>query len=708
MRAGLQVTGALLCGALLASAQPIPQAPSPLPSPIPTLRITVTLVQIDAVVTDSGGRHVMDLSPGDFELLQDQEPQGITFFSKAPGPSRPPHVADQRDRDPLPITSKPLSSPAQVTRVIGLVVDDLALTFENLVRTRDALKRYVETQLQPGDLVGIVRTGGGIAILEQFTTDKRVLLEAIANFRWRFSGRQGIGTISPQPQRGPTPRPESLESGYTLSVLGALGTVEQVIEGMKRFPGRKSVVFFSDDLRADGSVNAAIDELTDLANRSMVSIYAVDPGGLRAGAHLVQRGDVAVVARDSDSADRFPGSSGTEPADETARQEGLAALASHTGGIFYHDRNDIDACVAEAADDQSGYYLLGYSPKEGSFDKNGHGKFHRLTVHVKRPGLKVRWKTGFNGVPDQLTLTDTVTTARSREQQLLDALASPFTATGIKVRLTSTYSESSKYGPVVYSMLHLEGKDLTFHRDEDDAWRASLDVVWSAYRGMRKPIWQGDKVQNIRLSDSDYRKALQDGLTLPFNIRAEFPGTFMLRTVVRDAASLRLGSASQYIDVPDTRKGTFGVSGISLTLAPQEVLTEIESLPLLNQETWTQGGPAVRRYLPGQAILYGYMIVNPGIRGSDKKASVASHIRVFRDGKLIYTGAESHSATPLRDDPTKLVAGGVLRLGDRLTPGEYLLQVIVRDGASSRKAAPLTQWIDFEVVAEGRKPIVSQ
>src|ERR1039458_3550355 len=91
MRAGLQVTGALLCGALFTSAPPIP-----------TLRITVTLVQIDAVVTDSGGRHVMDLGPGDFELLQDQEPQGITFFSKSPGPSRPPHVAGQRDRDPLP------------------------------------------------------------------------------------------------------------------------------------------------------------------------------------------------------------------------------------------------------------------------------------------------------------------------------------------------------------------------------------------------------------------------------------------------------------------------------------------------------------------------------------------------------------------------------------------------------------------------------
>ena len=120
-------------------------------------RMTVTLVQIDAVVTDSGGRHVMDLGPEDFQLFQDQEAKRITFFSRVPGPSRPPHAYDQQDRDPVPIISRPLSGPAHVTRVIGLVVDDLALSFENLVCTR-ALKRYVETQLQPGNLVGIVRT----------------------------------------------------------------------------------------------------------------------------------------------------------------------------------------------------------------------------------------------------------------------------------------------------------------------------------------------------------------------------------------------------------------------------------------------------------------------------------------------------------------------------------------------------------------------
>ena len=694
MRTSLRFACTVLCGAFPAWAQPPYQAPTPIHLPIPTLRITVTLVQIDAVVTDGSGRHVMDLRPGDFELLQDKEAQPITFFSSIPSP---PHAIVKPSHDALPVTAPALSGSAQVTRVVALVIDDLALTFNDLVRTRDALKRYVTTEMQPGDLVGIVRTGGGIAILEQFTTDRRILLEAVENLKWRFSGRQGVDSISPRQQAGGS-LGEHLNPGYTLSALGSLGTVEQVIEGMKGFPGRKSVVFFSDDLRADGSINAAIDHLTDLANRSVVSLYAIDPGGLRPGTHLVQRGDVAVVARDTESRDHLPEFPGEEQGDETERQEGLAALASRTGGIFYRNRNDIDACVAEAADDQFGYYLLGYSPKEGTFDRNGGGKFHRLTVHVKRPGLKVRWKTGFNGVPDELTLTGTVAGTLSREQQLVDALASPFTAIGIKVRLTSTYTESPGYGPVVYSMLHLEGKDLIFRQEDDGMWHASLDIVWSAYHGVKNPIWQGDKVQDIRLSDGDYRKALLDGITLPITIRAEQPGTFVLRTVVRDATSQRLGSASQYLEVPDTRKGKFGMSGISLSLAPKEILAEIGAQSLPDLERWPQGGPAIRRYLPGQALLYGYMVINPKVKGLERTASVGSQIRLFRDGKLIYTGAESRDAMQKRDDPTKLIAGGVLRLGERLTPGEYLVQVIVRDDNASKTAPPLTQWIDFEVV----------
>src|SRR5918912_27660 len=73
--------------------------------------------------------------------------------------------------------------PEQVRRTIALVVDDLGLSFESTAFVRQALKKFVDQQLQPGDLVAIIRTAGGIGALQQFTSDKRQLYAAIESIR---------------------------------------------------------------------------------------------------------------------------------------------------------------------------------------------------------------------------------------------------------------------------------------------------------------------------------------------------------------------------------------------------------------------------------------------------------------------------------------------------------------------------------------------
>jgi VWFA-related protein len=693
LRDSIRPLALLLLGPWLACAQTTP-----------TMRITVTLVQVDAVVTDSSGRHVTDLGPGDFEILQDGEPQRISLFHFMPGPAR---VESLKDAAPLktgnPKDAAPLGPPApitaaQVKRAVALVVDDTALSFQDLVRTRDALKRYVEQQMQPGDLVAIVRTGGGVAILEQFTTDKRILLEAVNSLKWRFSGRQGLMPIAPRPEGDAAPRttPQVLDYGYTVSALGALGTVEQVIEGMRRMPGRKSVVFLSDNLRVDMAVSSAIEHLTDLANRSAVSLYTVDPGGLRTRSR--DPGDEPRITAAESEMERFPtfpGASG-----EFERQEGLSALASRTGGIFYANRNDIEGCIREAADDQLGYYLLGYSPKEGTFEVAGEKaspKFHKVTVRVNRRGLQVRWKSGFTGVPDRLEAPDGTLTLKSREQQLLDALSSPFAATGIGVRLTSIFTESLALGPVVSSMVLFDARDVTFVKQLDGFWHGSVDIVGLSYRGMKQPLMQGQKVQEIRLEESAYQDALKNGCVVMIGHKVQEPGTFLLRVVVRDAASRRVGSASQVVQVPDTRKGRFAISGISLRLATSDVMKQIGMEAPAGTDAWQSGGPAVRRYLPGQSLIYGYRIIHPKAAGPAKEMRVRSFVRVFRDGKLIYTSPGSTKSAKSDDGSKYGIGGGVLRLGGGLTPGEYLLQVVAWDELAGKKAPRVTQWVDFEV-----------
>jgi hypothetical protein len=49
-------------------------------------------------------------------------------------------------------------------------------------------------------------------------------------------------------------------------------------------------------------------------------------------------------------------------------------------------------------------------------------------------------------------------------------------------------------------------------------------------------------------------------------------------------------------------------------------------------------------------------------------------------------------------DPTRLV-GGVICLGSILSPGEYLVQIVVTDENAGKKKPPVAQWVDFEVVA---------
>src|SRR5207302_7509071 len=85
----------------------------------------------------------------------------------------------------------------QVRRTIAVVVDDLGLSFESAYYVRRALKKFVDEQIQTGDLVAIIRTGAGIGALQQFTSDKRMLYAAVERIKWNPLGRGGVGAFAP-------------------------------------------------------------------------------------------------------------------------------------------------------------------------------------------------------------------------------------------------------------------------------------------------------------------------------------------------------------------------------------------------------------------------------------------------------------------------------------------------------------------------------
>src|SRR5438132_3780445 len=182
------------------SPSPPPQTPqAQKPEEVDVVRITTNLVQVDAVVTDKSGKVVTDLKPEEVQIFEDGRQQKITHFTYyvAASPSAEKSTKPVTvDKNAPPVPPNRLR-PEDIRRTIALVVDDLGLSFESTYYVRRALKKFVDEQMQPGDLVAIVRTSGGMGALQQFTSDKRQLYAAIDRVKWSGSGRAGVSAFAP-------------------------------------------------------------------------------------------------------------------------------------------------------------------------------------------------------------------------------------------------------------------------------------------------------------------------------------------------------------------------------------------------------------------------------------------------------------------------------------------------------------------------------
>src|ERR1043166_9668046 len=264
------------------------------PDETDVVRITTNLVQVDAVITDNHGKLVTDLKPEEVEILEDGHKQKITHFSFNLSETKPPERTANTprvDQSTPAIPSAPLRR-EDVKRTIALVIDDLGLSFESTAFVRRALKKFVDEQMQPGDLVAIVRTSGGIGVLQQFTNDKRQLAAAVDRIKWNALGRGGVSAFAPiQP---PTPGENDVavdqanqdmeEFRRDVFAIGTLGAISYVIKGLKEFPGRKSILLVSDGFkvwdREDPTKNLQTRErlqrLVDEAGRASVVIYTMN------------------------------------------------------------------------------------------------------------------------------------------------------------------------------------------------------------------------------------------------------------------------------------------------------------------------------------------------------------------------------------------------------------------------------------------------
>lgn len=732
------------------TATPTPtQSPTPPPTQTQTpqqqgqlsdedvVRITTNLVQVDAIITDKDGKQVKDLRPEEVEISEDGRTQKITHFSYISTEGSPTQPVAAAPAAPVDKNAPPVPPvhlrPEQIRRTIAIVVDDLGLSFTSTAYVRYSLKKFIDKQVQPGDLVAIIRTAGGIGVLQQFTSDKRQLYAAVERVKWYPMGRGGIGALAPiesnDQSQNQTPGVDSSDSNTNsagedidqfreeLFSVGTLGALNYVVKGMRELPGRKSILLVSDGLKIFNSddptrttrVLDALRRLTDLANRASVVIYTMDARGLQT-LGLTAADDVGGM-----SGDQIETQLSNRRAGFFESQNGLNYLAEQTGGIPIRNTNDLAGGIKRVLDDQSGYYLIGYRPDESTFDRlKGRTRFHKISIKVKRPGLKVRSRTGFYGITDE----EAAPQRRTPAQQMVSALNSPFASGGVHLRLTSLYGNDPKAGSFMRSLLHIDLRDLTF-TDEPDGWhKAVFDVLAITFGDNGAVVGQPvAKTQTIRLRGDTYKSFLDSGLVYVLTFPVKKSGAYQLRTALRDEASERVGSASQFIEVPDINKNRLTLSGIIMSgvnpsakpkTQNKESAAGSESQPAPGaavrttqegiSDTDPLAGPAVRKFKSGMLMQYGYVIYNAQLDKATGHPQLQTQMRLFRDGKQIFTGRVQPFDPGNQPDLKRLTAGGGLHLGSDLTPGEYILQLVVTDPLAKDKYRTATQWIDFEIV----------
>jgi VWFA-related protein len=698
----------VLCSGLLFAQQP---AAVPNPSaPEVVFSVTTLRVQVDAVVTDSKGHYVTDLTADDFTIYDDGKPQKITNFSyislspQAPALSK----ADRKSTaKPSPMLPPAPSTPARqedVRRTIVLMVDDLGISFESMAYVRSALRKFVEQQMQPGDLVAICRTGVGSGAVQQFTTDKRILLSVVDGLRWNLNGRAAPNVFAGAGLADRGGNPDAINDTYnihrnTMFTVGTLGAISYIVGALRDMPGRKSIVLFSDGLPlftpgqgpvmhtamggggskdSNGDIQEALHRMLDLANRAGAVIYTIhtlglDPVQPDAQARLDTAG-FGISAQQAHAAlNKLTAIGQGKDAAFNIGQQGLAYLAQESGGIPYQNGNDFNYGLDKVLQDQSGYYLIGFKPPSDTFEeKRGARSYHHVTVNVTRPGLHVRSRSGFFGETDEETLPK----YKSPLEQMRAAMLSPFRSSDVRLRLTALYAEVPKHGAVVRNLLHIDAKDLSFRTVLDSTTHTSdssaeVEIVAVATSMGYLPVSAVAQSYKVQASADQLPEALKEGVVYTLDVPIKKPGAYQIQVAVRDTATGKVGSASQFLEIPELRKGRVALTSVLL-------------------HSGDRVSPATRQFPPGGDVEYFCLLENPG--KTVPAEDFDTHIRIVRDGKDVYTGP----AKLVSMDGGGLAVTGGLKLSEKMTPGDYYLGVIVADRKAKNRVA--AQWTDFEIM----------
>src|SRR5579864_3820484 len=377
LQRALQAASFLLVASL--SAQTAPQQSDVYQSQT-TLHSNTRLVIVDVVATDNKGQAVSGLNAEDFSVLENGMPQKISSFSfQHPGETQPASVS------PLPpnvVTNAPLFHSGALDVIL---FDSVNGAFTSQSYARDQLIKFFSSA-RLDHPVALYALESRLRLLQDFTTNAEALRAALEKYK-------------PVAQAAITESFGSRESAF--DTKGNYHTSEHNIETtvnqlnvlariLGSYPGRKNLIWLSESFPLDLYPDEVIPSNGFSVKPDNPSAFGVMlntnklldfAGMVKKAADSLMSAQVAVYPVDA---------AGVGRDDHMASQNTADDLASRTGGIAFHNSNDLAGSMRSGIDDGSTYYTLTYYPDNLKWD----GRFRMIQLKTEKPGVNLRYRVG--------------------------------------------------------------------------------------------------------------------------------------------------------------------------------------------------------------------------------------------------------------------------------------------------------------------------
>jgi VWFA-related protein len=617
-RREIHIGSLLFCAALgVASllAQSDPSKPQSRDAEITTTETAVTfrsgtnLVPVPVVVRDSKGRAIGNLTIDDFQLFDNGKQQMISKFSAETMVGEPVKVPDStsgastKQNSPSlstatvagSTTAVPGSSPDGIPdRFVAYLFDDLHMSLNDLVYTRDAAGRQIDSSLTPMSRAAIYTTSGHQML--EFTGDREKLHATLNAINagaaaaakalkenscppvdyymgdriynkhdltaWKLATKDAascggfVSTDLSDPssniQESDVSGCEASGAGTTLckAVMAAkqsarmavlagdhdteasLEMLRAVVTRMSAMPGQRSLVVVSSGFLV---LDDRRDEQMALIERAIKAKVVIGGLDARGGYTQSQGGDASDRVNSHTIMDKLPYVS----LSTLMQTDVMASLADGTGGNFYHGTNDFDEGFARLAAAPEYIYVLGFSPLGLKPD----GRFHDLKVTLKTvKGMNLQVRKGYFA---PRTSTDPASQAK---QQIEETFFSRDQLSDLPATLQTQYFKAESGDVTLSAVAKVDIKKLTFRKDGDRN-RNDITVITGIFDNDGNYVTGARKVVEMRLLDETLQKRAASGIAVK-NSFAVHPGRYVVRMVVRDSEGQLMSAQSSLVEIP--------------------------------------------------------------------------------------------------------------------------------------------------------------